>query len=445
MWSDAKPPLHERIAMSLQNHEIAHSSTDASVRSTATMALPPGVAAEVLADPSGPLTVYFRDLARTEVMTRDQEVMLAGRIRELRRSLWRATLNYPPFIHGICELAREVLTPDPVLAAALEVMTVAARKLRDRDLLIHRRAYESAREALTVAMAEGDLDGQVMDRVLADLVSIEAGEASGLSLRVKLPPRGSLPFLSYVASVKAQHHAYWAARSEFVKANLRLVVTIARRYNRGRMPLQDLVQEGNLGLMKAVDRFDPRKGCRFSTYGSWWIRHAVTRAIADKGRTVRLPVHMIDAYSKVLRARRQFETLHGRVASEPELAQACGVSPERLARMQVSLIEAPVSLDQRLSGGTDLTLLDAMEDTSETPVPEAMDHALHMENLQELFAQLTPFEADILRRRVGLDDSPEMTLKEIGQHYGLSRERIRQLQEQALGKIRDEFKKRGLM
>ena len=406
--------------------------------------LMPAASGELMTDPSGPLSAYFRELAHTETMTREQEFVLATRIRDLRRSLWRATLNYPPFIAGICTLAQEVLGADGCPTEALEAMTVAARKLRDRDLLIHRRAFESARETLTTAMAESDIDGQVIERVLADLIGIEGGQSSGLSLKVKLPPRGSLPFLSYVSAVKVAHHAFWTARSEFVTANLRLVVTIARRYNRGRMPLQDLVQEGNLGLMKAVDRFDPKKGCRFSTYGSWWIRHAVTRAIADKGRTVRLPVHMIDAYSKVLRARREFETLHGRAASEPELAKACGVSPERLARMHVSLIEAPVSFDQRLSGG-DLTLLDAMEDTSQPAVPEALDPQLHMEHLQELFARLSPFEADILRRRVGLDDSPEMTLKEIGQHYGLSRERIRQLQEQALGKLRDEFRQRGLM
>ena len=415
-----------------------------SEQGSAAATLMPAASVELMADPSGPLSAYFRELSHTETMTREQEFVLATRIRDLRRSLWRATLNYPPFIAGICTLAREVLGADGTPVEALEAMTVAARKLRDRDLLIHRRAFESAREVLTTAMAESDIDGQVSERVLADLIGIEAGQSTGLSLKVKLPPRGSLPFLTYVSAVKVAHHAFWTARSEFVTANLRLVVTIARRYNRGRMPLQDLVQEGNLGLMKAVDRFDPKKGCRFSTYGSWWIRHAVTRAIADKGRTVRLPVHMIDAYSKVLRARREFETLHGRAASEPELAQACGVSPERLARMHVSLIEAPVSFDQRLSGG-DLTLLDAMEDTSQPAVPETLDQQLHMEHLQELFARLSPFEADILRRRVGLDDSPEMTLKEIGQHYGLSRERIRQLQEQALGKLRDEFRQRGLM
>ena len=403
------------------------------------------VSQAVDSEASGPLALYFREIARAEIMSREQECTLAARIGERRRSLWRAALSYPPFVAGICELAREVLPAAACPSAALDAMIVAARKLRDRDLLTHREQYESSRRTLMDALAGTDVDNLVADRVLADLISIESGQQGGLSMKVKLPPRGSLPFLSYVHGVRREYHAFWAARAEFVQANLRLVVTIARRYSRGRMSLQDLIQEGNLGLMKAVNRFDPHKGCRFSTYGSWWIRHAVTRAIADKGRTVRLPVHMIDAHGKVLRARRQFEARHGRPASEAEVAASCGVSPERLARMRVSLLEAPVSFDQRLSGESDLTLLDIMEDTSATSAHEVMDHELQMDHLRELFATLPPFEAEILRKRMGMNDGAEMTLKEIGNHYGLSRERIRQLQEQALARLRAEFDRRGLL
>ncbi len=396
-------------------------------------------------EPGGTLAVYFRDIGHAESMSREEECALAARIEEQRRSLWWAALAYPPFVASVCALAREVLPAASCPGAALDAMIVAARKLRDRDLRIHREQYESSREALTRALAGADVDNIVADRLLADLVSIEAGQHSGLSMKVKSPPRGSLPFVTYVHGVRREYQAFWRTRAEFVQANLKLVVTIARRYCRGRMSLQDLIQEGNLGLMKAVNRFDPRKGCRFSTYGSWWIRHAVTRAIADKGRIVRLPVHMLDAYGKVLRARRQFEALHGREATDAELAEVSEVSAERIARMHVSLIEAPISLDQRLAGATDLTLLDALEDTSTPLAPEAMDHERLMAHLHEFFEQLQPFEAEILRKRVGMDGGQEMTLREIGRHYGLSRERIRQLQELALAKLRAEFDRRGLI
>jgi len=395
-------------------------------------------------DNAGFLAPYFRDLSAVDVMTRDEELAAAVRLANLRQTYWRSILCYPPFIDGICELAGELLPADTCPTDALDAMRRASRALRDRDLLVHQKAYEAARERLTLALAEADVDGVVSDRVLADLGSVEAGHNEGLSIKVKLPRRGSLPFLAYVTTARANHHALWSVKDAFVKANLRLVVTIARRFNHGRLPLQDLIQEGNIGLLKAVDRFDHRKGFRFSTYGSWWIRHAISRSIADKARAVRLPVHMIDAYNKVCRARRDFETQHGRKPDEAELVTLTGVSAERLQRMNYSLVESPVSLDQPLSGDTGLTLLDAVEDTQTPEAAAIMDHQLLMSNLREVFADLSPMEADILRKRMGMGDEQELTLKQIGERYSLSRERIRQLQEQALGKLRDEFKRRDL-
>jgi len=393
----------------------------------------------------GFLAPYFRDLAHVDVMTRDEELAAAILLTNLRKTYWKSILGYPPFIDGICDLARAELPAETCPVAALDSMKKASRNLRDRDLLVHQKAYEAACEALTLAMAEADVDGVVSDRVLADLTSVEAGCNEGLSMKVKLPRKGSLPFMQYVSAVRRNNHALWTAKNAFVKANLRLVVTIARRFNHGRLPLQDLIQEGNIGLMKAVDRFDHRKGFRFSTYASWWIRHAVTRAIADKARAVRLPVHMIEAYNKVSKSRREFEAVHGRRPTDAELATATGVSVERIQRMHYSLVENPVSLDQPLSEDSGLTLLDAIEDTNNAAPSDLMDNDLLMGNLREVFDTLSPMEADILRKRMGLDDQQEMTLKEIGARYSLSRERIRQVQEQALAKLRGEFKRRALI
>ena len=441
--STAAPAFSSSARRPRANARSESTRSEASERSEATESTPELTSAP--AEAAGFLAPYFRDLSAVDVMTRDEEFAAAVRIATLRQTFWKSILSYPPFIDGICDLAREVLPAETCPVAALDAMKKASRALRDRDLLVHQKAYEAAREALTAALAEADVDGLVSDRVLADLGSVEAGQNDGLSMKVKLPRRGSLPFLNYVTTVRANHHALWSVKNAFVKANLRLVVTIARRFNHGRLPLQDLIQEGNIGLMKAVDRFDHRKGFRFSTYGSWWIRHAISRSIADKARAVRLPVHMIDAYNKVCRARRDFEALHGRKPTEVELAAATGVSAERLQRMNYSLVENPVSLDQPLSTDSGLTLLDAVEDTQTPEAAELMDNELMMASLREVFTSLSPMEADILRKRMGLGDEQELTLKEIGERYSLSRERIRQLQEQALGKLRDEFKRRALI
>ncbi len=397
------------------------------------------------AEASNLLAPYFRDLAGAPVMTKDEEVEAAGRIAELRRGFWRAILSYPPFIDGICDLAAEVLPEETCPREALAAMKRTSRALRDRDLLTHQRAFEAAREGLAEQMGLADVDGAVSERILADLATVELGAGAGLCMRVKLPRRGSAPFFRYAQAVRGEHHALVAAKNAFVRANLRLVVTIARRYNHGKMPLQDLIQEGNIGLLKAVDRFDHRKGFRFSTYGSWWIRHAISRSIADKARSVRLPVHMIDAYNKVSRARREFEALHGRRPTDDELAALTGVSSERIARMRWSLVEAPISLDQPLSEEGGLSLLDSIEDPAHVAPAEQIDAELLRTQLEEVFGQLSAIEADILRKRMGIGEEPELTLKEIGERYSLSRERIRQLQEQALAKLRGEFRRRNLL
>jgi len=290
-----------------------------------------------------------------------------------------------------------------------------------------------------------DCDGLIADKVLVDLRMLDGGGRELSHLEVRPARRGSRPFHDYVAASIRRSLALRHAKNRFVKSNLRLVVSIARRFNHGRLPLQDLIQEGNIGLLKAVDRFDHGRGFRFSTYGSWWIRHAISRAIADKGRAVRLPVHMIDAYHKVTKARRELEAKHGRAPTHAELATHTGLAASKIEKMDTLLVDNPISLDRPLSEEDGRRVIDLLRDEDGEQPGEQLEAASIGEQVRQVITALRPIEADILRKRFGLDEDSELTLKQIGEQYSLSRERIRQLQEQALGKIREELQRRDVL
>jgi len=380
-----------------------------------------------------------------DVMSPEQELAAATNIASLRAEYWRRLLAYPPFIDGVVALIEEAVASEDVPTASLRSIRKSARALRDRETRANKDGFERDREQLAVEMATHDVDGVVSDRLIADLELMVAGRRDGFEIAVRPPRRGSKPFAHYVSAAQQGACALRIAKNRFVKANLRLVVSIARRFNHGRMPLQDLIQEGNIGLLKAVDRFDHRKGFRFSTYGSWWIRHAISRAIADKGRAVRLPVHMIDAYHKVSKARRELEAKHGRDPTHEELAAHTGLAAAKIEKMDTLLVDQPISLDRPVSDGDGRKVMDFLED-EETEMPgETLEATAINEQVKQVISSLRPIEADILRKRFGLEHDEELTLKQIGEQYSLSRERIRQLQEQALGKLRRELRRRDML
>jgi RNA polymerase primary sigma factor len=272
---------------------------------------------------------------------------------------------------------------------------------------------------------------------MADVVRVKHAVRTGFRTEEPAPFASTKAFGAYVSSVVEKVSRVKQAKNEFVKANLRLVVSIARRFNHGRLPLPDLIQEGNIGLMKAVERYDYRRGFRFSTYASWWIRHAISRALADKGRAVRLPVHMIDAYHRIAKSERELQSKLERPATVDEVSSATGIETEKLEKMKTFLSESPVSLDRPISDDDGRRLIDVLVDPNEEPSPpEQMVSSETQKEMLKLLGGLKPIEADILRKRFGLVNDHEKTLKEIGDEYRLSRERVRQLQEQALGKMR---------
>jgi RNA polymerase primary sigma factor len=384
-------------------------------------------------------------MSSLDVMSPEQELTAATCIAGLRKDSWLRLLSYPPFIDGITTLVEERLEADHVPPDRLKALRSSARGLRDRETRANRDGYEADRESVAELLSYADADGVVAEQILADLEVLDSGRPGSLAMSIRPPRRGSQPFKDYVVSVRHSVGNLRTAKNRFVKANLRLVVSIARRFNHGRMPLQDLIQEGNIGLMKAVDRFDHRKGFRFSTYGSWWIRHAISRAIADKGRAVRLPVHMIDAYHKVSRARRELETLHGRDPTAQELADHTGLAAAKIEKMDTLLLEQPISLDRPVSEEDGRKVMDLLADDALEQPGELLEADALSEQVRQVITALRPIEADILRKRFGLEDDTELTLKEIGEQYSLSRERIRQLQEQALGKIRRELRRRDMI
>ena len=225
------------------------------------------------------------------------------------------------------------------------------------------------------------------------------------------------------------------ATTEFCQANLRLVVSIAKRYQASGVPLLDLVQEGNLGLLHAVEKFDYKKGFKFSTYATWWIRQAITRGIANTGRTIRLPVHAGDLVNRVHRAQARLEVQLGRRPSHEELGADLGLSPERVGEVLVMATD-PVSISAPLSEDGDGELGDVMEDvTAPSPLDEVLANDVPLE-LARLLAVLDEREREIVRLRYGLDQGEPRTLEEVGERMHLTRERIRQIESRALCKLR---------
>lgn len=272
---------------------------------------------------------------------------------------------------------------------------------------------------------------------------IEASlSAEGISIddpvKVYLKEIGRVPLLTSEEEIelaRRMSNGDEAARKRLSEANLRLVVSIAKRYVGRGMQFLDLIQEGNLGLIKAVEKFDYTKGYKFSTYATWWIRQAITRAIADQARTIRIPVHMVETINKVVRVERQLLQELGRQPQANEIAQVMGMSVEKVREI-MKVAQEPVSLETPIGEEEDSHLGDFIPDEDAPAPAEAASHILLREQLGDVLHTLTPREEKVLRLRFGLDDGRPRTLEEVGKEFNVTRERIRQIEAKALRKLR---------
>ncbi|MBP3436927.1 MAG: RNA polymerase sigma factor RpoD [Clostridia bacterium] len=279
-------------------------------------------------------------------------------------------------------------------------------------------------------------DAEVLESV--DEILNQEGLSMDDPVRMYLKEIGKIPLLSpekerYLAERIALGDQ--AAKNELVEANLRLVVSIAKRHVDKGMHFLDLIQEGNLGLMKAVEKFDYRKGYKFSTYATWWIRQSITRAIADQARTIRIPVHMVETIHKVSRTSKQLLQEFGREPTTEEIAERLDMPPERVREI-MKIAQDPVSLETPVGEEEDSHLGDFVEDT-ETPTPaENASRTMLQEQLANVLHTLTPREEEVIRLRFGLADGHPHTLEEVGECFKITRERIRQIEAKALRKLR---------
>ncbi len=314
--------------------------------------------------------------------------------------------------------------------------------------------FDQVNELGIEVINEGDDDPRVNDDIPTDMeladedVRREEFDLNDLSIppgiKINDPVRMYLKEIGRVQLLSAEEEIELAKRIEegdeaakrrLAEANLRLVVSIAKRYVGRGMLFLDLIQEGNMGLIKAVEKFDYRKGYKFSTYATWWIRQAITRAIADQARTIRIPVHMVETINKLIRISRQLLQELGREPSAEEIAAEMDMSPEKVREIQ-KIAQEPVSLETPIGEEDDSHLGDFIPDDDALAPADAAAYELLKEQLEDVLDTLTEREENVLRLRFGLDDGRTRTLEEVGKVFGVTRERIRQIEAKALRKLR---------